>query len=323
MQILFLHKLNSYWIRQLQVLKNEFPGAIFIYDAKKEDRISLLKTADAVVGYKLTHEEINNAANLKAVFVPFTGLDNFPVGELIKKNAIITNTHANAKYVAERAVSLSLTLLGRVIEFHNKFRKGFWQLDLEPENYWNTIQGKTCAILGYGHIGQYIAKFLKGFDCKIIAFKKNLNEKPPFADEITNDLIYSIKNSEIIFLTLPLTPETNEIISKDIIMLMKGKYLINVGRGGLVNEEGLYLALKNKILAGAAIDVWYNYPSRSHPEPVFPSNFPIYELDNVVLSPHKSGFTKESIHAMIDDTVNSIRTYLKTGTPTNIVKDYY
>jgi phosphoglycerate dehydrogenase-like enzyme len=100
---------------------------------------------------------------------------------------------------------------------------------------------------------------------------------------------------------------------------MKGKYLINVGRGDTVNEEGLYNALKDGTLAGAALDVWYNYPGKKE-EPVFPANLPIYELPNVLLSPHKSSHTIEAINAMIDDTFENVRSYLLTGKPGNVVK---
>ena len=102
---------------------------------------------------------------------------------------------------------------------------------------------------------------------------------------------------------------------------MKGKYLVNVGRGETVNEEALYNALKDGTLSGAAIDVWYNYPGKKA-EPVFPSHTPIYELPNVVLSPHKSSHTVEAINAMIDDTFENIRQYILTGKPGNVVRLY-
>ena len=81
--------------------------------------------------------------------------------------------------------------------------------------------------------------------------------------------------------------------------------------------------MKDGILAGAGIDVWYNYPGKKNPEPVLPSNYPIHELKNVVISPHKSGLTKESIEGMIDDTVNNIREFINTGKPKRIVKENY
>jgi lactate dehydrogenase-like 2-hydroxyacid dehydrogenase len=101
-------------------------------------------------------------------------------------------------------------------------------------------------------------------------------------------------------------------------MKMTGKYLINIGRGDTVDEEGLYDSLKQGILAGAALDVWFNYPGIKGGQ-VLPANKPFWELPNVVLSPHKSSHVEEAIKAMIDDTFENIRSYLKTGIPANKV----
>src|SRR5438477_9884900 len=206
-----------------------------------------------------------------------------------------------------------------MVEFHNDLKKGFWHRSLEGEDMWTTLQNKSAGILGYGSIGKNIAKFLKPFGCKIIGFKKHINRNPADSDEISNDLQYVINKSEIVFVCLPLNSETKDIINESILKNMKGKYLINVGRGETVNENALYNALKNGTLAGAGIDVWYNYPGKKS-EPVFPSHKPIYELPNVVLSPHKSSHTVEAINAMINNTFENIRQYILTGKPGSVVR---
>jgi phosphoglycerate dehydrogenase-like enzyme len=101
-------------------------------------------------------------------------------------------------------------------------------------------------------------------------------------------------------------------------MKMNGKYLINVGRGDTVDEEGLYESLKNGILAGAALDVWFNYPGKKK-EPVMPSTKPFWELPNVVFSPHKASHVTEAVNAMIDDTIENVRCYIKNNHPKNMV----
>lgn len=319
MEILFLNNPNYYWKVKIDSLQKEFPDVKFSICSKSNDRIRMLLTANAVISWKLTPVEIENAPKLKTAFVPFTGVDNFPLDVLKEKNIQITNTHTNARIVAEKAVSLSLALLGRIVEFHNDLTKGKWNLSLDPPNFWTSVQGRTCGILGLGSIGRNIAKFLKAYDCRIIGFKKHeVDTLPENVDEVSTSLEKVICDAEIIYLCLPLNKDTREIINSDVLQKMKGKYLINVGRGALINEEALYNALKNKILAGAGIDVWYNYPGKI-PEPVFPSHFPIHELSNVVLSPHKAGYTKESIEGMIDDTVENIRSYILTGKLRNVV----
>ena len=95
---------------------------------------------------------------------------------------------------------------------------------------------------------------------------------------------------------------------------MKNKFLISVGRALIIDEYALYRALKEGILAGAAIDVWYNYP-KSKDEVSLPSVYPIHTFKNVVISPHVGGFTVEGQTSMIDETIENIKSYLTVGAP--------
>ncbi len=324
MNIVFLNNLSEHWEPGLSNLENDFPQVTFIKNSNPDDRKNLLSTADAVITGRLKEEEINTAVNLKIIFVPFTGLNGFPLKLIKERNILISNTHANAKYVAEKAVAMILALLGRVVEYHNGLKEGKWFRSFDYDDTWESIQGKTCGILGYGSIGKNIAKLLKAFDCKIIGYKKHIakENKPEYAyaDEITNNLDEVISKSDIIFISLPLNNETKGLLSGKVLSAMKGKYIVNIARGEIIDEDALYTALKEKTLAGAALDVWYNYPGKNQEEPVFPAHKPIYELPNVVISPHKASNTKQSVYAMIDDTLANIRSYLNTGTTKNIIE---
>jgi len=322
LEVVFLNKLSEHWEPGLQNLKKEFPKVHFIEDSSPENRNNLLKSADAVISGKLTKEEFEIARNLKILFIPYTGLNNFPVELLKERDILISNTHANARYVAEKAVTLALALLGRIVEYHNDLKKGLWNRSFDENDTWTTIQGRTCGILGYGSIGRHIAKFLKAFDCRIIGFKKHMNGIE-YADELTTDLTEAIDKSFLIFICLPLNNQTKGLINSQVLESMKGKFLINVSRGSIVDEDALYNALKNGTLAGAALDVWYNYPGKfaaGKNEQVYPSNKPIYDLPNVVISPHKASNTTEAIKAMIDDTLQNIREYLLTGRTKDLVE---
>jgi phosphoglycerate dehydrogenase-like enzyme len=329
LNVVFLNRLSEYWKPGISKLEKEFPDVTFIKNSNPDDKAKLLETAHVVITGILTEEEINSARNLKIIFVPFTGLNRFPLKLIKGRNILISNTHAQSKYVAEKAVALALALLGRVIEYHNGLKQGNWFRLFDEEDTWQTIQGKTCGILGYGSIGRNIAKLLKGFDCKIIGFKKHLGNHDKseyeYADEITNNLNEALSKSEIIFVCLPLNTETKGLLSGKVLINLQGKYLINVARGEIISEDALFSALKNGTLAGAALDVWYNYPGKNLKELVFPSNKPIYELPNVVISPHKSSNTTDAINAMIDDTLENIRLYLLEGKTKSIIdkEQYY
>jgi phosphoglycerate dehydrogenase-like enzyme len=323
LEIVFLNKLSEHWEPGLSNLEKEFKNVKFIKNSNPDDRINLLRTAEAVITGRLTKDEIESAQNLKIVFVPFTGLNSFPLDILKERSILISNTHANSEYVAEKAVAMILALLGRVVEYHNGLKQGNWFRSFDYDDTWQTIQSKTCGILGYGAIGQNIAKLLKAFDCKIIGFKKHLNSNPneiKYADELTNNLNEVIGKSEIVFICLPLNEETKGLLTSNVLSSMKGKYIVNIARGEIINEEALYTALRDGTLAGAALDVWYKYPGKNRNKPVFPSNKPIYKLPNVVISPHKASNTAEAIDAMIADTLDNIRTFLLTGKTKNLIE---
>jgi phosphoglycerate dehydrogenase-like enzyme len=318
MKILFLFQLDEYWQKKFNDLQSEFPQHEFTNITGQEKRTDAFKTTDAVVCGRLSEDELRNSTVLKAIFVPFTGLNNFPLELIREKNLILSNTHANAKYVAEHAVMLAMALLGNAVDYHNRIKEGYWSREKDGDNMWETLQDKTIGILGLGHIGQNIARLLKSFNCRIIGFKKHTKGfRNDNIDEVTSDLLFTVMKSDVIFTALPLTKETKGLINADILAEMKGKYIINVGRGETISEDALYNALKGGILKGAALDVWYKYPS-NEPEPVYPANLPFWDLPNVLLSPHKSSQTEAARIKMVDDTAENIRTYLKNGTPKQI-----
>ena len=124
--------------------------------------------------------------------------------------------------------------------------------------------------------------------------------------------------AELVFVALPLTSETFAIVNQEVLDAMGSAYLINISRGKVVEEKALAESLMSGKLAGAAIDVWYDYPSIDRPV-TLPSRYPIHTLPNVVLSPHVGSWTTESMQAMVDGTVESIGHYLLTGNPIDIV----
>lgn len=312
MKILLLFEPEGYWKEKLDVLKLEFPEVEFTVNSKPADRITELKTADAVICGRLSADELAESTLLKAVIVPFTGLNNFPVEELKQRNITLYNTHANAPYVAEHAIALALALLGRVNEFHADLKQGIWNRTKEDQDMWTTLRNKRCGIMGYGNIGRSIAEYLVPFDCRVTGFRRNitLHSNDTFI-ELTDDINDLFLKSDIIFNVLPLTSETKHIINNENIANLKGKFIISVGRGETILEEALYNALKDNIVAGAALDVWYKYPGKET-KPVMPANFPFWELPNVVMSPHKSSHTALAVTAMIDDTCSNIRKFVKS-----------
>ncbi len=317
--ILFLNKLNEYWLEKIEELKGEFLDSTFITYKDTENLRSLSPQANGVVIGDISNEEVENAKNLEIIFGPWTGIDFLNKGTLKKRRIVLANTHGNSKAVAEHTVSLSLALLGRIVEYHNDLERGLWHgftKGSPKEDLWVSLMGKNCGILGLGNIGLQLAKILKnGFNCHIIGFKKHpTKEWYEFVDEINFDLSKVVQKSDIIFNVLPLTKETVNLLNWELLSQMKGKFLISVGRALIIDEHALYRAIKEGILAGAAIDVWYNYP-KSRDEVALPSVYPIHTFKNVVISPHVGGFTVEGQTSMIDETIENIKSYLTVGVP--------
>jgi len=320
LKILFLTKMIDYFIDRVNDLRKEFPNDEFIIPKSREEAQQYLPTVEVIVAGALGVEQVISAKTLRFVLVPWAGVNGLPIDILYEKNIVVANNHGNGKIVAERALALALALLGRVVEYHNDLTKGIWhgyEAGSKTDDFWFSIQGKRVTIIGLGTIGRHLAKLLSSFSCEVMGYKKNV-EPVENVHYVTNNLIEAINFGKIIFVALPLTKETHNLINKEIIKMMHGKFLINVGRGQIIEESALYHGIKDGILAGAAIDTWYLYPDSDHAVQL-PSRFPIHTFRNVVISPHVGGFTIEGQMGRIDETIENLRLILSGGMPKNIV----
>lgn len=315
MKIGFCLPLNQHWKDNVERLAQAFPGVEFVADPDRS--LAEFESLDAVVANPVPREKYEAARNLKALFVPFVGINHLPADLLLDRGVEVFNCHGNAFSVAERALAMTLAAFGRIIEFHNDLRQGIWHgfwVGKGHEDFWHSLQGKPCAVLGTGAIGTALARLLSAFDCPVTGYRRRPGAgTPPHFDRVTADLDEAVRDAELVFVALPLTAETEGLLSREVLAGMKGKFLVNVGRGGIVDEEGLYRALADGVLAGAAVDTWYTYPSKGETVGA-PSRFPIHELPNVVLSPHVAGSTWEAVANNAVQTVDNVAEWLRTGT---------
>lgn len=303
---------GSAWPARLEALARELPEHEFI--VRPEEARAALPRLDAILALRLEREAYEAAAALKAAFVPFTGLNHLPVDLLAARGVRAFNVHGNAESVAQCALAMTLAFYGRTIEFHDDLKQGRWHgswVGRGAEDEWSSIYRRPCAVLGAGAIGGAIARLLKAFDCPVVGYRRRPGlPPPPGFDRIEADLRAAVDGSELVFVALPLTPATAGLVSKEILLSARGKFLVNVGRGPVVDEEGLYLALAGGILKGAAIDTWYEYPQDGATVGA-PSRFPMHELPNVILSPHVGGYTREAVPFALDDTMDNISRWLR------------
>ena len=305
---------RSAWKEPLQALRDRFPGHAFLLDPA--ETLEALPTLDALLAGRVDRADLERATSLKVLFSPITGLNHLPLDWLAGQGVQVRNIHGQARGVAQCALAMTLAFYGRLVEYHNALREtrwhGFW-VGRGGEDEWHSLYGRPCAIFGTGAIGIALARLLKAFDCPVTGYRRHPDALlPPHFDRIETDLRKAVDEAELLFVALPLTPATEGLFSKELLLSARDKFLVNVGRGPIVDEEGLYLALRDGILRGAAIDTWYTYPQGGATSGA-PSRFPIHELPNVILSPHVAGSTRDGLQIRVAETIQNISEWLTTG----------
>ena len=246
-------------------------------------------------------ELFSASPNVRALIIPWSGLpDTTRALMLDLPHIAVHNLHHNAAPVAEMVVTLMLAAGKSVVPVDRTFRTHDWTPRYQP-NLSVLLEGKTGLILGYGAIGRRVARACRGLGIKVVAVRRNVSAPSGGApDEIhpPDALHRLLGRADVLFVCLPHTPETDGLIGKrELALLPHSAVLVNVGRGAIVDEGALYHALRDRTLRAAGLDVWYNYPApgdkeaRSHTPP---SDYPFHELENVVMSPHRAGWSIET-----------------------------
>jgi phosphoglycerate dehydrogenase-like enzyme len=274
----------------------------------------------AIVSLGLRAEAVRLFPSLRLVAIPMAGINTMPVAALREGGVQLANAHANGMWVAERAVALALGFMGDLLRGDRDMRHGVWHgfAAGEPATAtWHSMFDTTVAILGTGSIGRWIARLLTpfGVTCRGLRRSGGTEGLPEglFAS-VGTDLAEVVKGVDLVFATLPLTPETRGMIGRDELAAMAGSIVVNVGRGEVIDEEALYDALRSGVVAGAALDTWYQYPDPAGSRQ-YPSRFPFHELDNVLMSPHLGGYTASATAASAREVVDTVARWIGDGAP--------
>ncbi len=251
----------------------------------REEQKDMIRGAFAVVaGTEKYDADMLEAADELRVIIRFgVGLDNFDL-KTMKEKGIKVGVIANYNAVAEYTLTLILSMLRHVPEYDTAARQGLWSRYESHE-----LSGKTVGIVGFGRIGMRLAELLSGFGVKLLAFDPYMNDQKAAALHVTPVTLETLfKESDVVSLHVPGTPETKHLINRESLAMMKdGAYLVNTARGMLVDEAALKEALDSGKLGGAALDVYEK-------EPVTADN-PLFGLRrNTVLSPHIAALTFET-----------------------------
>jgi D-3-phosphoglycerate dehydrogenase len=266
----------------------------------------------AVVGMEPYNDEVlaSLAKDLRIIARFGIGYDAIDVEAATRHGVAVTNTAGmTSTAVAETALTLLLTVAKGIGFYDRRMRTGEWS-----RSYVGTqLEKKTVGIVGFGNIGQKLARFLRGFSCSVLAYDFAFNHTA--AEELSvkqSSLDEIAEQSDFISLHLPLTDQTRGIVDRDFLSKMKDSaYLINTSRGGVVAEADLIEALMQKRIAGAGLDVF-------EPEPIEPSN-PLLKMDNVVVSPHIASLTLEGVSEVGVRCAENIVAHFEGQTPPNLL----
>jgi phosphoglycerate dehydrogenase-like enzyme len=295
---------------------------IFVADETKI--ISRLADADVLVTMVLTREMARACIRLKLVQVPGAGLDGIDRSAM-PSGTWLANVYGHETGIAEYVMGTILAVTRDFARLDAALRKGEWHsqwaIGVAPPPVWPELAGKTVGILGYGRIGQAVAKRARAFDMKICAvrrdFRRSAEDDIAFlgGPEATDHVI---AHSDYVLISMPATAETAGLMDRRRFGLMKSTaFLINVARAEIVDEDALYEALAERSIAGAALDVWYRYPRAAGI--VLPASRPFNDLPNVLMTPHVSGWTEGMLDARGKLIAENIRRVAHRETPLNLV----
>jgi phosphoglycerate dehydrogenase-like enzyme len=311
-----------------------------------EELSEVAETADVILGGYVPAHMISSAKSLKMVQITHAGvlashaldpdLDQTYLGFSLKmlkdRSILLGNIHANSVLVAEHALTLMFVLAKRILAAHAAISAGNW-FPFTPENRSAMITGSTVGIVGLGAIGQEVAKRLKPFGARIIATKKTPSSE--LARSLGLDFLGDpdsvpklLSESDFVILTVPLTCQTYHLIAeRELRMMKRSAFLINVARAEIVDEGAIYRALVERWLSGFASDVWWFYGFRSVSReflnlgyfcPV-PSRLGVHRLANVVVTGDRACFTTTMEETYMRDALRNVDMLARGCVPDNLV----
>ena len=297
----------------LKILEKEKVNILEINNLDENNLIEKLKDIDGIVlrTAKLNSKVLSECSKLKIIVRHGVGYDNVDLKYLNNNNIAlgITST-SNAVSVAEHVLTLFLYLTKNLHLSDQLTRNGKFQDKVNLPNFFELYK-KNILILGFGRIGQEVAKRCLGFESNVYVYD-------PFVDNqyiIDNNCIpiekkEGFKIADYITIHLPINEKTKNLISlEEFILFKKNLILVNTARGGIINEKELFNALKEKKIAGAGLDVFENEPP--------PKNHPLFNLDNIVLSPHNAALTLECRKRMAIESCETVIYFLNKNKKLN------
>ncbi|HEX2096753.1 MAG TPA: phosphoglycerate dehydrogenase [Solirubrobacterales bacterium] len=284
----------------LEMSEEELREAIAEYDA------ILVRSATQV-----TADLIERADNLKVIGRAGTGVDNVDIPAATRRGIVVANApESNSVAAAEHTLALALALCRNVPQAHGSLTRGAWE---RPRFKGSELYGKTLGVIGFGRIGQLVARRAQSFEMDVLGFDKFVSAERfrELGVEGVSELAELLGRADVVTLHVPKTPETVNLIDSDAVAAMKqGARLVNCARGELVDLDAVMAGLESGKLGGAALDVFPSEPFTDHA---------IFARDDVVVTPHLGASTAEAQDRAGIVTAEQVTAALNGGVVTNAV----
>ncbi|WP_284774593.1 2-hydroxyacid dehydrogenase [Agrobacterium sp. lyk4-40-TYG-31] len=278
-------------------------------------------TADVIVGVKFD-ATLPQPENLSLFHVPGAGYDAVNL-DLLPAGAMVCNCFGHDPAIAEYVFAAILNRHVPLDDADTKLRQGNWVYSSgSRDRLHDEVCGKTIGLLGFGHIGQALARRAKAFGMKVSVANRSPVAKSEVVDQsfTLNELADFWPTADYIVVSVPMTPSTTGIVNADSFSKMKADGVIfNVGRGPTIDEQALYDALNEGKIGGAVIDTWYTYPGPGKPTQL-PSSLPFHTLKNLIMTPHMSGWTHGTVRRRQQTIADNIAHRLAGAPCINIVR---
>lgn len=284
--------------------------------------VGKLGEVDVLVTLAFTREMAAAARRLRLVQVPGAGLDRIDRAA-VPPGAWLANAYGHEVGIAEYVMGVMLAWtreLGRLDRaLHAGTWLSQWAVGTPAPPVWPELAGKTLAIVGYGRIGQCLARRARAFDMTIVATRRDVSKPDGLVELHGPDRLHDVlARADYVAITASLSAETRGLIGpRELSAMKRTAVLINVARAEIADEEALYRALAGRAIAGAALDVWYRYPTAAGT--TVPASHPFHELPNVLMTPHISGWTEGMLEARATLIAGNIARVARGEPPLNLI----
>lgn len=294
-----------------KLIMDTIPGTQVTLVRHREVTPKLLQKAEVIFGWPGT-VDIKAAENLRWIHLPSAGADSYTNGDIIlpMQVTLTTSSGVYGMPIAEHVLAMIFSYNRNLQDYAYHKEKSLWKGIGTTRDFF----GSTIGVIGLGDIGSEVAKRAKALGARVLAVKRTPSAPPEYVDSLysTEELDEVLLQADYIVLALPNTAKTKAIINEDRLRKMKtDAFLVNIGRGALIDQEALIKALQNEWIGGVGLDV-------TTPEPL-PENSPLWELPNVIITPHMSGISPTNDRRKFDIFYRNLKHYVAGQQMINVV----